>query len=151
MNCKIMKPILASFGSVLQALFISDCDQVNLAHLASCVVLDSLMLLDSTISSEGSDTISCWTPKTFLPSLTELVVVCGPCLGLWAPLLEAKSTLVRLDLNCCHIGTNVRLFCTTNNIIITYLIFQLKFIMFLSNRPEIHVWNGANWQDCGRT
>ena len=151
MNCKIMKPILASFGSVLQALFISDCDQVNLAHLASCVVLDSLMLLDSTISSEGSDTISCWTPKTFLPSLTELVVVCGPCLGLWAPLLEAKSTLVRLDLNCCHIGTNVRLFRTTNNIIITYLIFQSKFIMFLSNRPEIHVWNGANWQDCGRT
>ncbi len=104
---KIMKPILVSFGSVLKTLGLWGCNQVNLAHLASCVVLEDLTLIGSRIiSSEGSDPTSCWSPGTYLPSLTNLTV-CGYCLGLWAPLLEEKSTLYTLNLNCCHIGTNV--------------------------------------------
>ena len=123
-DSQFMNPILAAFGSVLLTLSISDCDHVNLARLASCAVLVNLTLCSCTISSEGSDTICFWTPKTFLPSLTDLMVE-NSCLGLWAPLLEAKSTLVRLTLNCCHIGTNVCLYCATQNIIIKDLIFLI--------------------------
>ncbi len=106
---KLVKPIMVAFGSVLKHLCISsNGDQINLEDLAYCTVLNNLTLdLGTVISSDGNDPSSCWSPEKFLPSLNELTVVGETCLGLWAPLFEAKSKMIRLSLGCCHIGTKV--------------------------------------------
>ncbi len=46
-----------------------------------------------------------WTHETYLPALIELRT--NACLGNWSPLLERKSTLTQLALNCCHVETQV--------------------------------------------
>lgn len=106
-NYKCLQPIINAFSSSLVFLRLKNCRcPIDLARLASCTVLEALVIHDCTVICEGNDPASRWTPQTFLP-LLEMVETASCCLGVWAPLLETKSTLKRFSPSCCHIGTNV--------------------------------------------
>jgi len=107
-NPRCVQPVLNAFGSALKILELDHCQlAIDLAHLASCTVLQKLEINSCTITCEGNDPSSRWTSETFLPSLKVLKTWSSCCLGVWALLLEKKSTLKQLALVCCHIATNV--------------------------------------------
>lgn len=131
-----LKMALDTFGSNLKRLEAKNCYCFNMAYLASvCTKLERLSLLYWGIADSDDDTAAtCWTPQTFLPLLTHFKMVNG-CLGVWAPLIEKKSTLVSLSLECCHIGTNV------NNLvpiffIIKYYGFHCIFFLSIDLQPS---------------
>ncbi len=100
------KPILKVFGKNLTSLELKS-SKVDMELLGSyCAQLKHLTIHSSSSDEEevNSDTTG-WTPEDYLPLLTELRS--NVCLGSWASLLERKSTLIHLQLNCCHIGTSV--------------------------------------------
>lgn len=101
--------VLDTFGANLKKLEMENGKSCgfNMAYLASvCIKLERLSLNRGIVDSDDDTAATCWTPLTFLPLLTHFKIVDG-CLGVWAPLIERKSTLVSLSLKCCHIGTNV--------------------------------------------
>lgn len=109
-NSRCVAPVLNVFGSTLVSLDLRSCPlPIDLALLASCNVLKDLYIYECTIISKGTDPTIRWTSETFLPSLESLVTE-SCCLGVWAALLETKSTLDRLELECYHhIEVDVRI------------------------------------------
>ena len=105
---RCLPPVLNVFGSTLESLKLESCPTpIDLALLAPCIALEDLSIFHCTVICEGKDpTSSRWTSDTFLPSLDSLVTY-RCCLAVWASLLETKSTLMHLDLDCVHIGTSV--------------------------------------------
>jgi len=86
-----------------------------MAHLAvTCTELEDLCFSSLTsLHLEADDPSSCWTSDTFFPSLKTFRS--HTCLGIWSSLFEGKSELENLQLNCCHIGTDVII----NNLILS--------------------------------
>ena len=82
---------------------------VDLDQLASCCIkLEKLSLVGCIIlNAQDVDAAGRWNSDTFLPLLTKFKSDRNTCLGVWSPLIEKKSKLVELELNCCHIGTKV--------------------------------------------
>ncbi len=111
-----VKMISDIFGPTLKKLKFYGC-RIDMGYLASTSTkLEHLSLHHTTTINESEAAIS-WTPKTFLPNLTRFRnnYPFGNCLGpIWGALIEEKSTLTHLSLECCHIGTDVYfLFYTT--------------------------------------
>ena len=107
----LVKPILNVLGASLTSLSLCNLViryPVDMAQLASCCTqLVKLSLFKCNIfNARDVDAAGRWTEDTFLPLLTSFKSV-DTCLGVWAPLIEKKSKLVELELNCCHIGTKV--------------------------------------------
>ncbi len=101
-----VKPILKVFGPGLENLKAKFCSFFPMAYLLSCPKLRSLSILfgfsrDDMKEYERSNV----NPVTFLPQLESFET--NFCIGPWSTLIEQKSTLTRLILDCCHIGTGV--------------------------------------------
>lgn len=139
---KFLKMVLDSFGPNLKKIVFKrmDCN-VDLAVLAPiCTKLEHLsfhddparIIMDFAAASQ-------WNPDTFLPKLTHFQIRHSRwfdhnCLGHWAVLIEKKSTLVHLSLDCCHIGTNVILFKYLKILICGTYIEKLNLLfLFLNN------------------
>jgi len=100
-----VKLILSAFGPTLLHLSFDYCSIINLADLVSCPVLDTLRI---SAISEHSRLLQNPPPGNtpFLPQLK--VIKIQTCLGpFWSRIFEEKSTLTRISLHCCHIGTTV--------------------------------------------
>ena len=109
-NCAAcMKCILNALGPDLRSLtlhYIGERVGDFISFLVPCTKLENLTILDtlahpSAFNGPPDDLDS----NRFLPSLKQLES--NTCLGTWSPLLESKSTLTKLKLACCHIGTVV--------------------------------------------
>ncbi len=104
---RCLPPVLNVFGSALESLHLESCPSpIDLGLLTSCIALEDLSIFHCIVICEGNDPSSRWTSETFLPSLNSLVTY-KCCLGVWASLLETKSTMMHLHLDCVHIGTSV--------------------------------------------
>ena len=104
---KVLKMVLDVFGSNVKKLVLTYCTNIDMAHFAStCIKLEQVTFRWCSFINDDSEAFSRWTPETFLPKLT-LFRSDFCCLGLWGNLIEKKSSLVHLSLQCCHIGTNV--------------------------------------------
>jgi len=90
----------------LKKLTLNCCEDVNLEALLPCSQLESLRLGDSSslIPAEDQHPID---HSSFLPNLKTFEAAICLKDGVWASLFELKSSLTRIALNCCHIGTNV--------------------------------------------
>jgi len=84
-----------------------NCQQIEMAYLAAnCTELKELCFFHKTsLHLEADEPSSCWTSDTFFPSLKTFRS--HTCLGIWSSLFEGKSGLKNLQLNCCHIETDV--------------------------------------------
>ena len=105
-----VEPVLKHFiGLTLKSLTLISCGQINLAFLESCTQLEDLTIHRCSIEPKAP---TGWAEdKTFLPLLRKFENY-ELCLGsYWASLIERKSTIVHLTLDCCHIGTSVMLIC----------------------------------------
>jgi len=106
-DSKVLKMVLDIFGSNVKKLFLTHCTNIDMAYFASiCTKLEQLTFDNCSFIIDDSEAFSRWTQETFLPKLT-LFRSAFCCLGLWGNLIEKKSSLVHLSLQCCHIGTNV--------------------------------------------
>jgi hypothetical protein len=115
LNSAFLNPVLSAFGADLKSLELTDCQNIDMHHLASCCPNLKELGIHKLFynSSLGPDVKSirdpsCWTSDTFLPLLER--VRSTACLENWATLIEKKSSLVELVLHCCHIGTEVNIF-----------------------------------------
>ena len=107
MNPKFVKLVVNIFGEVLTTLDLYGCGPTDMGQLGICSKLEELSIVLSPINLEDVGAASCWTPETFLPSLTHFRT--DACLGVWAPLMiERKCRLVDISIHCCHIATDVR-------------------------------------------
>ena len=106
---KFVKMILDIAGPTLKKLdFKYGCD-VDMDYLAStCPTLEHLTF-DATNVINDLVTASRWSPETFLPKLKHFRTrnTLRKCLEFWSAIIETKSTLAHLSLQCCHIGTDV--------------------------------------------
>jgi len=104
-----VKVILNAFAPTLKHLTFKSCDGINLMDLIHCRQLESLFILNCRVSSSLAETKvepSRLNPSSFLPHLKS--VKSDICLGLWSSLLEGKSELTHVFLNCFHNGTKVK-------------------------------------------
>ncbi len=105
--------ILDVYGRNLKKLTLSGISwDIDMAYLASiCTNLEHLTLLDACINLDFEAACG-WTPETFFPKLTHFQTnnSKSKCSGVWGVLIEKKSKLVHLSLQCCHIGTIVLFF-----------------------------------------
>jgi len=109
MNPKFLKLVLNVFGEVLTTLDLFGCGPIDMAQLGVRRELENLSIVLSPINLHDADAASCWTPDTFLPSLTHFRN--DACLGVWARLMiERKCKLVDISINCSHIATDVSIF-----------------------------------------
>ncbi len=99
-----MKNMLLVFGPTLKELLYHS-SYPSMVDFIPCICLESLAF--SYFSSSSLDTYS--EPPThlnadnFLPMLKKFKSSC--CLGSsWSRLFEEKTSLVSLNLNCCHVG-----------------------------------------------
>jgi len=106
-NPKFVKIVLDIFGPNVKKLVMKHCANIDMAYLGSCCTkLEQLAFDSCSFIMDGSKASSGHTPETFLPKLTHFESRCC-CLGVWGDVIEKKSTLRHLSLQCCHIGTNV--------------------------------------------
>lgn len=105
-NC--VKLILSAFGSTLLHLSFDYCLLINLADLISCPGLETLRI--SAIPRHSRLLQN--PPPAITPFLPQLKVIKSViCLGpYWSRIFEEKSTLTRISLHCCHIGTTVYIY-----------------------------------------
>ena len=99
---KFVKMILDIAGPTLKTLDFKYGCAVDMDYLAStCPKLEHLTFDHSNIIN-NSEAASRWTPETFLPKLNHFRTrnVFGKCLGSWSILIEKKSTLAHLSLQC---------------------------------------------------
>lgn len=82
-----------------------ECRELNLADLAACPVLESLLITKSCSLDVKQNGFSLKTNE-YLPQLKS--VESDICLSGWSRFFEGKTTLTRIVLYCCHIGTGVR-------------------------------------------
>lgn len=96
-SSKYLTPILELFGPGLKHLEL-ECRKIKLADLSLCYQLDSLRILsrDAVLIHHDIDSAA------FLPKLKSFHSAI--CLGAHSRLFEEKSSLVRLVLNCSHVG-----------------------------------------------
>lgn len=98
-----MKAILNVFGPELHHLRLKKCRRINLEQLAICSKLNSLKIVRGSIFGINQEIAAALDVNTFLPKMK--FFESSICLGRKSHLFEEKSsTLVKLDLNCSHIG-----------------------------------------------
>ncbi len=106
LNSKYVELVLEVFGPALKSLTLSGCKQIDMLLLGTCCVqLEHLSILEQSSIKREEIHPTDWNSDTFLPGLKSLRSHC--CLGVWGSLIERKSTLIDLHLDCCHIGTRV--------------------------------------------
>lgn len=114
LDSAFINPVFSAFGADLKSLRLFDCQNIDMHHLASCcpqlkdLEIGSLFFNSTLGPDVKSRDTPCWTCDTFLPNLER--VRSTACLEDWATLIEKKSSLVELQLHCCHIGTEVNIF-----------------------------------------
>jgi len=102
-----VKIVLDILGPNVKKLVLNNCADIDMAYLGSCCTkLERLTFYDCSFIMDYSKASSRHTPETFLPKLTHFESR-DCCLGVWGELIEKKSTLSHLSLECCHIGKNV--------------------------------------------
>ena len=84
-------------------------DLFSLADFALCPKLENLSF-HNCILDENED-VTAFDPSTFLPHLKS--IYSSSCLGSHSRLFEEKSSLVRLDVNCSHLGLEMKKGCPT--------------------------------------
>jgi len=130
MDQEFVMMVLDTFGPNLKKLMLSGIGwDVDMAHLASiCTNLEHLTLFDARINHDFEAACG-WTPDTFFPKLTHFQSnnSYSKCLGVWGVLIEKKSTLVHLSLQCCHIGTKVELFFILKNVLSILVLLFFKY------------------------
>ena len=109
---EFLEMVFDTFGPTLKKLELTSCG-VDMGYLAStCTNLEHLSLRTVSFINDSAAS-GHWTQETFLPKLKFFLNRPGPnrfgsCLGqIWGSLMEKKSSLTHLDLECCHFGTNV--------------------------------------------
>jgi len=106
LDSNYVKLVLEVFGPALKSLMFRSCEEVDMLLLGTCCVqLEHLSIWEwSSVKHEDFHPTGL-NSDTFLPCLKSLSSHC--CLGVCGSLIERKSTLIELDLKCCHIGTHV--------------------------------------------
>lgn len=101
-----VKCILEVFGEDLKNLFLWGRreDKFNLADLAPCSNLESLFLSSCTLEEE--EDVAALDAATFLPNLKSFTS--DSCLGSRSCYFEEKSSLIKLKLNCSHVGLDIK-------------------------------------------
>lgn len=93
------------------------CRKIKLADLSLCKQLENLRILyDTTLVHDVIDS------ATFLPKLKSFHS--NSCLGVHSRLFEEKSSLVRLVLNCCHLGIKNTTYVRLCYLLLTFVIYQ---------------------------
>ena len=106
MSLQFLELFFDKFGPSLTSLELLFSRKFEMSLLACCNQLKHVKMrycsfnLEANISTElQSD------PDSYLPLLENFTA--DDCLGRWATLIERKSTLVHVEIHCCHIGTDV--------------------------------------------
>ena len=98
-----MRAILTVFGPELHKLRLEKCPQIKLEQLAVCSKLESLKIVNGSLSQRSQETDSALDADTYLPKLK--IMESNICLGRQSHLFEEKSSsLIKLDIHCCHVG-----------------------------------------------
>ncbi|KAI9555851.1 hypothetical protein GHT06_018368 [Daphnia sinensis] len=100
------KAILTAIAAQLTQLTFVSCDRIDIAGLIACKELEVLRIfLASSLVLQTEDPEERYSPpEAFLPKLSRLES--DICLhAQYSHLFEEKSSLLHLDLDCCHIGT----------------------------------------------
>lgn len=100
------KAILTAIGAQLSQLTFVSCERIDLTDLIPCKELDVLRIfLASSLWLPTEDSEERYSPsEAFLPKLNRLES--DICLhARFSHLFEERSTLLHLDLECCHVGT----------------------------------------------
>ena len=99
------KPVIQALGKNLISLTLADCQNVDLLDLLDCPSIETLRLLMSCtlIARQPASPIS-GDPESFLPNLKTLESEI--CLKNFSPVLQEKSSLTNMNVECCHIGAS---------------------------------------------
>lgn len=104
MSLQFLELFLDKFGPHLTSLELLYSRKCEMALLACCTQLKYLKMRHCSFNLEANIPPD-FKPDSYLPQLES--VTADDCLGRWATLIERKSTLVYVHLQCCHIGTDV--------------------------------------------
>ncbi len=139
MSQKFVKSILNAFGPHLQHLEFNECHELNLADLVVCPLLESLHITKWN-TLDGKQYGFSFTTSEFLPQLKS--VESGICLsGCWR-YFEGITTLTRIVLYCCHIGTGVRTF-------LSIFLFKSFYVISAFIFRLVRILTGATFPICG--
>lgn len=98
-----MTPIMKVFGAELIELQLFRC-KFDVRTLLSCSKLETLRIFGGCtfLDDPAGQMDPLLNQSTFLPLLKDFHS--DICLGSWSSIFENKSTLMRLNLSCCHVG-----------------------------------------------
>lgn len=105
MSPKYVKAILQVFAPTLKHVTFNSCKNIDILDLIPCVQLKTLRILKSSSLAVTKMDPGRLSSSSFLPNLKSIESdICLDCCTL---LLEGKSELVHVVLNCWHNGTEV--------------------------------------------